>query len=346
MKVYYNSFWLFLVLVVASSAVFPQDKTALARQHYELGRKLYRAGHSDQAIEELYTALSLQEVFFKAQYLLGRLLIDVGRYQEAVATLNAIDPVRWETARVQKLLGKAYYEMNQLKLAGRRLDQAIARSKRPDYELHYFLGLVKLRQGDAAAAVREEKRAAELNPGFAPAQKALSDSYLMEGEYAEAEKSLTRYLAQIDDEMETSVLEERLQGIRVLAQAKPESSVRKPITKPKIKRMSVPIYTEQARRYRVEGAVRVEALFATDGTIPHAFVVQGLGFGLDEAALRVAREIEFEPGEVDGQPTPMWIGVSIVFSIFEEEIKVKDDSRIALITAGGRENGRVIKRRH
>jgi TonB family protein len=321
---------LILILVITVSTVFPQDEIALARHHYERGRKLYRAGQTDQAIEELYTALSVREIYFKAQLLLGRSLVEARRYREAAATLKEIEVPNRDTVEVQKLLGKAYYEMNKLGEASQKLNYAIVLSKRPNYELHYTLSLVKLRQGDGRTAISEAKRAVALRPGFAPAQKVLSDAYLMIGNYKHAEKWLALYLLHVRDQAEVAVLKERMMGIKTLARARPESSVQKPLTRPKVIRIPQTVYTDEARRYRVEGMVRVQALFGKDATIQQAFVVRGLGFGLDEEALKVARGIKFRPGEVDGRPISMWSGVNIVFTLREREREPKTDIRIAL----------------
>src|SRR5215813_7710289 len=143
---------LFLLAVFALStfAVTPQDDedAVVAERHYKRGHKLYRAGQTEEAIEELYSALSVREIYYEAQLLLGRSLIEVRRYREAAATLREIEPPERGTAEVHKLLGKAYYEMNRLREAARNFHQAIAFSMRPDYELHYLLGLVMLRQSD------------------------------------------------------------------------------------------------------------------------------------------------------------------------------------------------------
>jgi TonB family protein len=318
------------ILVIPVTTVFPQDETTLARHHYERGRKLYRAGQTDQAIEELYTALSVREIYFKAQLLLGRSLIEAKRYREAAATLKEIEVPNRDTVDVQKLLGKAYYEMNKLREASQKLNYAIVLSRRPNYELHHTLSLVKLRQGDGRSAISEAKRAVALKPGFAPSQKVLSDAYLMIGNYRQAEKSLALYLMHVRDQAEVAVLKERMVGIKTLARARPEASVQKPLTRPKVNRIPLTVYTEEARRYRVEGVVRVQALFGKDGVVQQAFVVRGLGFGLDEEALRVARGIKFRPGEVDGRPISMWSGVNIVFTLEEREREPKTNIRIAL----------------
>src|SRR5262245_44362693 len=178
---------LFLLAVFALStfAVIPQDDedAVVAERHYKRGHKLYRAGQTEGAIEELYSALSVREIYYEAQLLLGRSLIEAKRYREAAATLREIEPPERGAAEVHKLLGKAHYGMNKLLEAARNFNYAIGFSKRRNYELHYLLGLVMLRQGDGEGAVVEATKAAALKPRFAPARKLLSDAYLLKKNY-------------------------------------------------------------------------------------------------------------------------------------------------------------------
>lgn len=305
---------LLAMFVLPAFAVIPQDDddNIAAERHYKRGQKLYRAGHTEQAIEELYTALSVREIYYEAQLLLGRYLIETKRYREAAATLREIAAPMRDAVEIHKLLGKAHYEINKLREAARNLYYAIGSSKRPDYELHYLLGLVKLRQGAAEDAIAEATRAVALNPRFAPARKLLSDAYLIKKDYGRPEKALERYLASVRDRTEAADIKERIEAIRSLSRAKPEKSVQKPITLPRIHKIPHPGYTLGALRNKIEGAVRVEVLFGSDGAVKHALVVRGLGFGLDEKASKAALEIEFKPGEVDGQPASLWMGVEIL----------------------------------
>ena len=63
-----------------------------------------------------------------------------------------------------------------------------------------------------------------------------------------------------------------------------------------------PAYTEEARAKKVEGDVVLQVLFSASGEVKVLRVVQGLGYGLDEAAQSAARQIRFTPAEQDGQP--------------------------------------------
>ena len=63
-----------------------------------------------------------------------------------------------------------------------------------------------------------------------------------------------------------------------------------------------PVYTDEARKLRVEGEVLLEVVFEGSGKLRVLRLVRGLGHGLDEAAERAAKEIRFKPAVRDGQP--------------------------------------------
>jgi TonB family protein len=186
-----------------------------------------------------------------------------------------------------------------------------------------------LRLGATEGAIDEAKMAVALKPRFAPARKLLSDAYLMNKDYERSEKALRRYLASVRDRAEAAAIKERIKAMKSLCRAKPQKSVETPVTIPRIYKIPNPGYTLEALRYKVEGSVRVEVLFGSDGAIQHALVARGLGFGLDEEALKAARGIEFKPGEVGGKPVSMWMGVDLLFGPIEIERKRDGTPRIA-----------------
>jgi TonB family protein len=76
-----------------------------------------------------------------------------------------------------------------------------------------------------------------------------------------------------------------------------------------------PVYTEEGRRLKVEGEVLVEVVFAATGQIHVVRVVQGLGHGLDESAVRAAEQIQFKPALKNGQPADFSAVLHIVFQL-------------------------------
>jgi TonB family protein len=63
-----------------------------------------------------------------------------------------------------------------------------------------------------------------------------------------------------------------------------------------------PEYSAEARQRKIEGDVVLQVTFSASGEVKVLRVVQGLGYGLDEAAESAARQIRFHPAEQDGQP--------------------------------------------
>ena len=76
-----------------------------------------------------------------------------------------------------------------------------------------------------------------------------------------------------------------------------------------------PVYTEEGRKLKVEGEVLLEVVFGATGQIKIEKVVQGLGHGLDESAIRAAEKIQFKPALKDGHPADFQAVLHIVFQL-------------------------------
>jgi TonB family protein len=76
-----------------------------------------------------------------------------------------------------------------------------------------------------------------------------------------------------------------------------------------------PAYTVEARNLRIEGEVVLEVVFEASGKLRIVRVVQGLGHGLDESAMRAAEQIHFKPAQRDGQAADYTATVHIVFQL-------------------------------
>ena len=76
-----------------------------------------------------------------------------------------------------------------------------------------------------------------------------------------------------------------------------------------------PAYTAEARKLRIEGEVLLEVVFESTGKLRIVRVVQGLGHGLDDSAVRAAEQIRFKPALRDGQPTDCTALVHIIFQL-------------------------------
>lgn len=94
-----------------------------------------------------------------------------------------------------------------------------------------------------------------------------------------------------------------------LRQAEPATTNLEILSKPSAQ------YTSEARRQRVQGDVVLRVTFTASGHVIVQSVVRGLGYGLDEEARRVAREIRFRPATRNGQPVDLTTNITITFQL-------------------------------
>jgi protein TonB len=76
-----------------------------------------------------------------------------------------------------------------------------------------------------------------------------------------------------------------------------------------------PSYTEDARKNKVQGVVRVRVLVGADGVVKKVTVLSGLPDGLNEEAIRAAYQIRFRPATKSGQAVAFWQAVDIEFNL-------------------------------
>ena len=76
-----------------------------------------------------------------------------------------------------------------------------------------------------------------------------------------------------------------------------------------------PSYTLEARQRKIEGDVELEVEFTATGQVRVLRVLQGLGYGLDESAVKAAENIRFSPARRDGQAIDSRGRLRIVFRL-------------------------------
>jgi protein TonB len=86
---------------------------------------------------------------------------------------------------------------------------------------------------------------------------------------------------------------------------------------PRLVREVKPQYTAQAMRAKIQGTVLLECVVATDGTVGNIKVVRSLDstFGLDQEAIKAARQWKFIPGTKQGTPVAVLVTIEIQFTL-------------------------------
>ena len=75
----------------------------------------------------------------------------------------------------------------------------------------------------------------------------------------------------------------------------------------------LPRYTDEARRNKFTGSIRLQVRLDADGTVSDVRPLGVLPFGLTEAAEEAARNIRFTPAMRDGAPVSSWEEVRMEF---------------------------------
>ena len=89
------------------------------------------------------------------------------------------------------------------------------------------------------------------------------------------------------------------------------------VTLPQLVREVKPAYTSDAMRAKIQGTVLLECIVRPDGSVGDVQVVRSLDstFGLDQEAIKAARQWRFQPGSRLGEPVPVLVTIDLTFSL-------------------------------
>ena len=89
------------------------------------------------------------------------------------------------------------------------------------------------------------------------------------------------------------------------------------VESPRLLRSVRPNYTAEAMRAKVQGVVRLEGVVLADGTVGDVHVTRSLDgvFGLDQEAMKAAKQFRFVPGTRFGEPVAVLVSFEIEFTL-------------------------------
>lgn len=89
------------------------------------------------------------------------------------------------------------------------------------------------------------------------------------------------------------------------------------VINPRILREVKPQYTAEAMRAKVQGTVLLECVILPDGTVGRVDVVKSLDptFGLDQEAVKAARQWRFQAGTRFGEPVAVLVTIELTFTL-------------------------------
>lgn len=187
---------------------------------------------------------------------------------------------------------------------------------KPDYgDAHYILGLLHFQNNDFAHAREEVTLAISQGSRFPNVYLLLAQVNLATHRSREALDEFETALRLTPPNHENAA---RLQGQIEALKGWIESSDRRldpSYLRPKLLNSPQPEYSYEAREAKVQGTVRLAVLVSETGRVTSTLVLLGLGFGLDEQAVKAAQKLKFKPGTKDGGPVPFWYLVDVEFNL-------------------------------
>jgi protein TonB len=89
------------------------------------------------------------------------------------------------------------------------------------------------------------------------------------------------------------------------------------VTTPRLVREVKPQYSADAMRAKIQGTVWVQCVVRPDGSVSDVEVIRSLDpvFGLDQEAVKAARQWRFQPGTRLGEPVPVQITIELTFTL-------------------------------
>lgn len=133
----------------------PEDRIA---RHRATARLLRQKGLPSEAENELRTALEIDANHADALLDLASLHIEQGRLDDATVLVEEVMAAEPHQRRGKLFTGVLLYYRGRMDEADRALQEALLLNPDPVWT-HYYLGLVKERQGDEAAAIQHLKEA-------------------------------------------------------------------------------------------------------------------------------------------------------------------------------------------
>ena len=87
------------------------------------------------------------------------------------------------------------------------------------------------------------------------------------------------------------------------------------VTSPTVLARVEPLYTEEARKVRLQGTVVVEGVVKKDGTLDVTRIVRGLDYGLTESAVNALKQWKFKPGARNGESMDVSLNIEVNFNL-------------------------------
>lgn len=322
--------------VMSALAQSAQTTNAEAR---ERGIELYSQKKFAEAVKVLKATVKQDKNDYQAWHFLGLAEIEIDKIKDATKSLQNV--VRLQPGFAPGHMGLSYTALLRNKSSEAIREAELALGLDPKItEAHYIIGVARMRTGNKEEALKHAEAAIKIDPKFSAAYllksqalaSFLGDAVIVKekesiearnARYQEAAKALEKYLELEPNLKQKQTWLEQLESLRFYVISHSEGSGpdrvysgKEVATRARVLAKPEPRYTEAARKRGITGTVVLRCIFAADGTVKHFLVVEGLPYGLTEAALTSARRIKFIPATIDGKPVSMFIQLEYNFNLY------------------------------
>ena len=194
-----------------------EDEDSDLPEIYHSKGLVFHAKHDDvTAIFEVKKALAMNPNYAEANNTLGTLLLDQGKFDEAIAPLSvaAKNPLYRDAYKAYTSLGIGYYRGGQILKAEQSLNRAILNAPTMACIAYFYRGHVRMRDHRLPAAIRDYDQATRKScAGFADAHLALGIAYQQNRQFDLARKKFLEVEQRFPD---TNLAEQAVRHMRYL----------------------------------------------------------------------------------------------------------------------------------
>lgn len=239
---------------------------------------------------------------------------DAGKYVLAELEVRRALSLNEKSPDGHLLLGMTYWQEGKSSKAIDQIESAL--QYRPNYpEAHYYLSIIHFKTAARTGAHKE------IDLAITQGLKSF-DAYYLRGQIELADKRFDQALTSFEEaarllapnDVGLTRLREQIDAVKHVRESR-SVELDPAYSRPHLSIFLQPRYTEEARRKNVQGSVRVAVFVSEEGKVISTIVLLGLGYGLDEAAVKAARQLEFKPATKNGQPVSFWQMIEIEFHL-------------------------------
>jgi len=141
-----------------------RHQARVANRHYLQARFLEEKGLQEKAVSEYEMAVKADRDDVRSCFALGRIHLQLERYEKAEEAFKKAIEADRKFSLAYRELGYVYYCQNRLDESGKSLFLALSREP-ADPLAHYYMGLLRDREGRREEAIREYELSLEAFPG-------------------------------------------------------------------------------------------------------------------------------------------------------------------------------------